>query len=112
LRSTPGTAYSYSNWGFALLGTLMADRYAPSDAGVPNFAKLVGDLVTGPLGMRNTVLEPIPPTPAMAQPTCGAGVATPCYWNNVNAYAFSTSGFAHPIILALAPKQPCGTQGS
>ncbi|MGH3563755.1 MAG: serine hydrolase domain-containing protein [Mycobacterium sp.] len=87
LLSTPGTKYSYSNWGFALLGTILADRYAPSRTDVPNFAKLVGDLVTGPLGMRSTGLEAIPPTPAMAQPTCTNGVTAPCYWNNVNAFA-------------------------
>lgn len=86
LLFTPGTAWSYSNWGYALLGTVLADTYAPS-SGVPNYATLIADLVTGPLGMADTVLEPIPPTPAMATPTCPTGVAQPCYWDNVNAYA-------------------------
>jgi D-alanyl-D-alanine-carboxypeptidase/D-alanyl-D-alanine-endopeptidase len=87
LSSTPGTSYLYSNWGFALLGTTLADRYAPEPGNVPNFTKLLTDLVTGPLGMHSTMLESIPPTPPMAQPNCGADVAAPCYWNNVNAYA-------------------------
>ncbi|BBY04829.1 hypothetical protein MNVI_01470 [Mycobacterium noviomagense] len=30
--------------------------------------------------------------------------------NSNRAFPVSTNGFAHPIILALAPKQPCGRQ--
>lgn len=86
LLTDPGTAYSYSNWGFALLGAILADHAQPGQP-VPPYADLVGRLVTGPLGMTDTMLQPIPPPAAQAVPTCTAPVVSPCYWNNVNAFA-------------------------
>lgn len=87
LLFSPGAGYSYSDWGFALLGTILADAYAPNPGGVPNYAQLVHDLVTGPLGMADTVLEPIPPAAGIASPTCAPAAATPCAFDNVNAFA-------------------------
>jgi D-alanyl-D-alanine-carboxypeptidase/D-alanyl-D-alanine-endopeptidase len=79
LESPPGAAWSYSNWGFATLGTIVADK-----AGAP-YGTLITNTITGPLGMTATALE-TGPTPQMATPICG-DVKTPCYWDNNNAYA-------------------------
>ena len=95
LLSTPGTEYSYSNWGFALLGTVLADVYAPNGAGVPNYATMVRELITDRLGMSATRLSPIASVAGAAVPTCsrpagtppGEVPATPCAWNNTNAFA-------------------------
>jgi len=91
LAFPPGCNWLYSDWGYGLLGTILADAYGPAVNGVPAYASLIGDLVTGPLGLQNTVLEPTitdpaSAPPAMAVPTCSGG-GTNCYWDNNNAYA-------------------------
>ena len=86
LMSTPGTKYFYSDWGFALLGAALADKYRPGQA-IPPFGPMVGDLVTGPLGMVSTILEPSVLPLNSATPTCILPIVTPCQWNNTNAFA-------------------------
>lgn len=91
LQSPPGCEWFYSDWGYGLLGTILADVYGPAVNGVPAYASLIGGLVTGPLGLQNTVLEPTitdpaSAPPAMARPTCTGG-GTNCYFDNNNAYA-------------------------
>lgn len=99
LLTTPGTAYSYSNWGFALLGTILADSYRPGQA-VPPYAAMMSDLVTGPLGMTSTVLQLIPAPATQAVPTCAPGASAPCYWDNVNAFAGAGGAISDVIDMA------------
>jgi CubicO group peptidase (beta-lactamase class C family) len=52
--ATPGLRRMYSNWGYEVLGDLVASR-----AGRP-FAAVLRDRLTGPLGMDTTVLDGSP----------------------------------------------------
>lgn len=47
----PGTKYEYSNLGMALLGMIVCDKLGRS------YEQLVREIITGPLGMKNTVLH-------------------------------------------------------
>lgn len=51
-RDAPGSAFRYSNIGYGLLG-VMVERLTSRDLGT-----LIGEAITGPLGMDATVLEP------------------------------------------------------
>ena len=84
----PGTGYRYSDWGFALLGTVLANVYAPTpETDPPAYGPMIADLVTGPLGMTATELEPLVTPADLATPTCQAGMVSPCPFDNVNAFA-------------------------
>lgn len=85
LLFTPGTAYSYSDWGFGLLGTVLADKYQPNQP-IPPYGPMVADRIAGPLGMTATELEG-PPYTDMARPECRTGVSEPCWFDNFNAFA-------------------------
>lgn len=85
LRFRPGTRYSYSDWGYALLGLVTADRFHATDD-TPAVGPMIDALVTSPLGMTNTRLEPDIPPPGMATPTC-RDTDPPCWFDNNNAYA-------------------------
>ncbi|WP_437989650.1 serine hydrolase domain-containing protein [Sorangium sp. So ce145] len=63
LESAPGTATSYSNLGYSLLGLVVARA-----AGVP-YRRYMSDAVLGPLGMRDAAWDPsqVPPG-ALASP--------------------------------------------
>ncbi|WP_438031899.1 serine hydrolase domain-containing protein [Sorangium sp. So ce204] len=63
LESAPGTATSYSNLGYSLLGLIVARA-----AGVP-YRRYMSDAVLGPLGMRDAAWDPsqVPPG-ALASP--------------------------------------------
>lgn len=52
LPRDPGTAFEYSNWGFALLGQALAECAGES------YQALLAERVTGPLGMRDTTFAP------------------------------------------------------
>lgn len=52
LPRDPGTAFEYSNWGFALLGQALAHCAGKS------YEALLAERVTGPLGMRDTTFAP------------------------------------------------------
>ena len=49
--TSPGTSYEYSNYGFAILGRIVANV-----SGMP-YARYVSERVLRPLGMRSTTLE-------------------------------------------------------
>jgi D-alanyl-D-alanine-carboxypeptidase/D-alanyl-D-alanine-endopeptidase len=86
LRFDPGTQYAYSNWGFALLGTILADAYRPGET-TPPYGQLVDDLVIQPLGLASTEIEPLTPPTDLAHPTCAPNASSPCHWDNDNAFA-------------------------
>jgi CubicO group peptidase (beta-lactamase class C family) len=55
----PGTAYEYSNYGFGILGRLVANVVAPgTNTPTAVYTKYVTDNVLKPLGMTSTTLEP------------------------------------------------------
>ena len=57
--NAPGVAYEYSNFGFAILGRIVANVADPS--GSPRtaaYTKYISDHVLKPLGMTSTTLEP------------------------------------------------------
>ena len=55
LTRAPGSTYEYSNYGFSLLGNLLARR-----AGQANYEALLLERITRPLGMESTRLELTP----------------------------------------------------
>jgi len=55
LTRAPGSTYEYSNYGFGLLGNLLARR-----AGVADYEALLMEHITGPLGMDSTRIELTP----------------------------------------------------
>ena len=62
--NAPGVAYEYSNFGFAILGRIVANVADPSAKGkTAAYTKYVGDHILKPLGMTSTTLEPssVPP---------------------------------------------------
>jgi len=52
LEGKPPYAASYSNYGVGLLGELLADAYGKS------WATLIEEMITGPLGMKDTAVVP------------------------------------------------------
>ena len=52
LPRDPGLEFEYSNWGFGLLGNALAHCAGKT------YAALLGERVTGPLGMRDTMFVP------------------------------------------------------
>lgn len=82
LADAPGSTWTYSDFGFGTLGTLMADAYEPGHA-EPRFADVVQRELTGPLGMTGTIIES--PTPDLAVPYSNGSPTD--LWNNTGALA-------------------------
>ena len=62
--NAPGVAYEYSNFGFAILGRVVANVAEPGTTSpTAAYTKYVTEHVLKPLGMRSTTLEPsmVPP---------------------------------------------------
>ena len=57
--NAPGVAYEYSNFGFAILGRVVANVADPSNAAhTAAYTKYISEHVLTPLGMTSTTLEP------------------------------------------------------
>lgn len=57
--NAPGIAYEYSNFGFAILGRIVANVADPSGSPrTASYTKYINDHVLKPLGMTSTTLEP------------------------------------------------------
>jgi CubicO group peptidase (beta-lactamase class C family) len=61
----PGEQWQYSNFGVGTLGTVLANLYDPGQS-VPPYEAAIEDLITGPLHMGSTYIEPGNPTTNMA----------------------------------------------
>lgn len=86
----PGTRWLYSNFGWGLLGTILADLDQPGQS-EPPFGPVVQSVLTGPLAMGSTALEncdvtSCPQTPNLVVPYRAPNQPAP-YWNNVQALA-------------------------
>jgi CubicO group peptidase (beta-lactamase class C family) len=79
----PGTKWLYSNWGWGILGTVLANIIEPGQPTGP-YGPAVAATLTTPLGMSSTGLEQ--PGPRLATPYA-SGLDPVGYWNNVNALA-------------------------
>ena len=92
LEFAPGSHWLYSDFGFGLLGTLMADKIIPGQE-KPPFAAAVAREITDPLGMMGTVIE----TKAtdLAVPYYLDGTRAPL-WNNTGAIAGGGGLGQHP----------------
>lgn len=82
LAFAPGTSWQYSDWGFGLLGSVLADAIQPGHT-EPPFADAVASQLTGPLGLSGTELER--PTADLAVPYAGGSPTN--YWDNTAAMA-------------------------
>ena len=72
LTRAPGSTYEYSNYGFALLGNLLARR-----AGQPDYEALLVERITDPLGMDSTRIGLTPDMRSrLATPHSSYSVAT------------------------------------
>jgi LPXTG-motif cell wall-anchored protein len=81
----PGTDWLYSNWGFGLLGTVLADVVDPSVPveEPPAYQAALESTFLGALGMTSTVLGT---GPAIATPYTSENAPT-FYWDDTNALA-------------------------
>jgi len=89
LTARPGERYEYSNFGFGLLGTLLARA-----AGQP-YGTLLRDNILEPLGMTATTLD-VPP--AMAQGYTEAGTPTPPWTFDALAGAGAVKSTARDMV--------------
>src|SRR3546814_16086268 len=80
LEFSPGSHWLYSDFGFGLLGTLMADKIIPGQE-KPPFAAAVAREITDPLGMMGTVIE-----------TKATDLAVPSYLAGTRAPLWKTTG--------------------
>lgn len=82
----PGTDWLYSDWGFALLGTILANVLDPVDESQPPALQAALDQTfLDALGMTSTALE-IPGDPRLAIPYKADGNEA-FYWDNTNAFS-------------------------
>lgn len=82
----PGTDWLYSDWGFALLGTIVSNLLDPVDESQPPaFQPSLDQTFLDDLGMTSTVLETSDGA-RLAVPYASDGAPT-FYWNNTNAYS-------------------------
>lgn len=86
----PGTNWLYSNFGFGVLGTVLANVAQPGSS-TPPFGQVVKSALTGPATMSATGLEncspqTCPQTPGLATPYLQGDKPAP-YWNNTGAIA-------------------------
>jgi CubicO group peptidase (beta-lactamase class C family) len=56
--NSPGIAYEYSNFGFAILGRVVANVVDPSASRTAVYTRYVTENILKPLGMSSTTLEP------------------------------------------------------
>ena len=79
----PGTRWMYSNWGFGLLGTILANIIHPVPISEPPaYQTALDGAFLHALGMTSTMLET--PGPRLATPYAASGAPT-YYWDNTNA---------------------------
>ncbi|WP_100343800.1 serine hydrolase domain-containing protein [Compostimonas suwonensis] len=79
----PGTRWLYSNWGFGLLGTILANVVEPVPASQPPaYQSAIDGAFLDALGMSSTMIET--PGPRLAPPYMASGEPT-YYWDNTNA---------------------------
>lgn len=83
LEFSPGSHWLYSDFGFGLLGTLMADKIIPGQE-KPPFAAAVAREITDPLGMMGTVIESKATDLAVSYYLDGTRAPL---WNNTGAIA-------------------------
>lgn len=86
----PGTNWLYSNFGFGVLGTVLANIAQPGQSNPP-YGAVVGSILTSPAGMPSTVIEncsaaTCPQMPNLATPYLPGNRPAP-YWNNSGAIA-------------------------
>ncbi|MGX5696755.1 serine hydrolase domain-containing protein [Agromyces soli] len=82
----PGTDWLYSDWGFALLGTIVSNVIDPVDESQPPaFQSALDQTFLDDLGLASTVLETSDGA-RLAVPYAADGTQT-FYWNNTNAYS-------------------------
>lgn len=86
----PGTSWLYSNFGFGVLGTVLANISQPGQA-APPYAQAVSQVLTGPSGMSSTRIEDCgtttcPQLPGLATPYLAGNKPAP-FWNNSGALA-------------------------
>jgi LPXTG-motif cell wall-anchored protein len=81
----PGTQWLYSDFGFALLGAILANVVSASAlTDAPDFQGALDGTFLQALGMSATVVEGLMPTPNLAPPYAGS---TQTYlWDNDNAF--------------------------
>jgi len=89
LQWAPGTDWLYSDWGFALLGAILADVVqTTAQTQPPAYQPALDDAFLDALGMSSTMLEPATPDARLATPYPAGTGTTPTYlWDNVNAFA-------------------------
>ncbi len=81
----PGTRWLYSDWGFGLLGTILANVVDPVPASQPPaYQSALDGAFLNALGLFSTTLEA--PSPRLAVPYSTSGSLT-FSWDNTNAFS-------------------------
>jgi CubicO group peptidase (beta-lactamase class C family) len=98
LTRAPGSTWEYSNYGFGLLGNLLARR-----AGQADYEALLLERITGPLGMDSTRIEMTPDMRSrLATPHASYSVATSLWENITLAGAGGIQSTANDMLTFLA----------